>query len=164
MTGWERTMTLVIASQSFQHPRLLRIGENPARLDDRQHVAQGTEVVALASGFVQQVAVVEVDFQLVASAYLLDEAVLGFQGNEVTAVDGVAEEDAGVELGDDALDAGLGEGERGVLAAGAAAEVFAADDDLVIAAELVLADEADAALRQAGLCLGHAAVGVHAEE
>ena len=75
----------------------------------------------------------DIDGAVVAGADFVDQAFGGFAGQEVAAVDAVAEEDAGVELGDDDLDAGLGQGQRGVLARGAAAEVLAADDDRVVA-------------------------------
>ena len=88
----------------------------------------------------------------------------GFEGNQISAVDGVAEEDSGVELGDDASATRLGDGEGCVFATGAAAEIFAADDDLEIAFEFVGADEGDVAVREAGLAFGDAAHGVHAEE
>jgi hypothetical protein len=51
-----------------------------------------------------------------------------------------------------------------VLAAGAGAEVLSADDDRIIAAELVLADEVDVPLRQPALALRDAAERVHPEE
>src|SRR6266567_6956050 len=104
------------------------------------------------------------DLQLIASADFGNQAVLALQRHEISAVDAIAEKDAGVKLGDDALDSRLGQGQRRVLAAGAAAEVLAADDDLVVALELVLADEFDVPLGQPGLGAGDAAVGIHAKE
>ena len=79
----------------------------------------------------------DVDLQLVAGANALAQAIAGFEGDEVTAVDGVAEENARVEFGDDPLDARRVQSDRRVLARGAAAEVLAADDDLVGGDELV---------------------------
>ena len=73
----------------------------------------------------------QVDGQLVAGADLVEQPLLRFERDQVAAVDRVAVEDAGVELGDDGLDAGGGQGDRGVLARRAAAEVLAGDDDLV---------------------------------
>src|SRR5947209_2226467 len=130
---------LLPTAYSLEHPRPLRVLEDAAGLDDRQHVAERAEVVAFAGGAIENVAVGQVDFQLVACADLVDEAVVAFERDEVPAVDAVAEEDAGVELGDYALDARLGQRQWGMLAARAAAEVLAADDDPVVALELVLA-------------------------
>jgi hypothetical protein len=113
------------------------------------------KVVALAGGLVQEVAIGHVDFQLVARADLADEGFLRFQGDDVAAVDRVAEEDAGVELGHDALDPGLGQGQGGMFARGAAAEVFAADDDGVGALVLSLGDEPRLAAGQPPLPFRH---------
>src|SRR5687768_9258806 len=112
---------------SFQHSGLFDLVENPTGFDDREDVAEGAEGVAFVARLIDHVLLVEVDFELVAGADLADEGLFALERDDVATVHRVAEEDAGIELGDDALDARFGEGERRVLPRGAAAEVLAPD-------------------------------------
>jgi len=75
----------------------------------------------------------------------------------------LAEENPREELGDDGLDAGRGQRDRRVFAGRAAAEVFPADDDLIVREKLVLGVERHVALGEAGVGLGDARQGVLAE-
>ena len=56
-------------------------------------------------GFVEQVTIVQMDFQDIIGTDLIGQTILAFQGDDITAVDTVAEKNSGVELGDDALNA-----------------------------------------------------------
>ena len=58
----------------------------------------------------------DVDAQFVAGADFVAQAIDALQRRKIAAIDGVAIEDAGVELGDDGLDAGGVEGDGGVFA------------------------------------------------
>ena len=129
-------------------PTFLRVIEDAAGFEDRGDLAEALQLPLVAGRVVREQLVRQVDRQLVAGADFVDEPLLRFERDQVAAVDRVAEEDAGVELGDDGSDAGRGQGDRGVLAGGAAAEVLAADDDLVRRDELVVGVERDVALRQ----------------
>src|SRR4029078_932092 len=97
---------------------------------------------------VEDEAFIHVDLELVAGADPLDQPPLGLERHEVPAVDAVAEEDPRVELGDDTLDARLGHRQRGVLAAGAGAKVLAADDDRVVAPDLILPNQPENSRRE----------------
>ncbi len=93
----------------------------------------------------------QIDFEFVAGVDFFDQAFGGFDGDEIAAVYAVAEEDSGIELGNHTGAPRFGEREGSVFAAGAAAEIFSADDDLEIAFEFVFADESDVPVGETGL-------------
>src|SRR5205823_560175 len=117
--------------------------------DDRGDLAERAQRPLLAGGTIAQHARFRIDAQFITGTYLLAQPVRRLERDQVAAVDGIAEEDAGVELGDDGLDAGRGQGDRGVLARRPAAEIAPGDDDLVGRDELVArVVEWDVPLRQ----------------
>src|SRR5262249_22243097 len=126
-------------------------GKDAARLDDRCHLAERLELPLFAGRSVVQHASLDVDVQFVAGADLLAQALATLERDQVAAVDRVAEKDAGVELGDDGVDARCLEGDRGVLARAAAAEIAPGDDDLVRRHKFVVGVEWYVSLRQPAL-------------
>src|SRR5688500_18198558 len=115
------------APSHLQHADFSRVGEHAPGVDDRGHLAQRLELEGLAGGEIPQLTLRDVDVELVAGADLVAEPVRALEGDEIAAVDRVAIEDARVKLGDDALDARGVQGDGGVLARRAAAEILAAD-------------------------------------
>jgi len=96
----------------LQHADFLRIRENASRVDDRRDLAERLEFPRLAGCQIRQKAGGDIDFQFVAGANLIAQTIDRFERNEVAAVDRIAEEDARVEFGDHALDAGGVERDR----------------------------------------------------
>ena len=91
--------------------------KHAAGFDDRRHVAQrfeGIHLVALRD--VGQLAVVDVNDQLIAGLDFIAQPLLALKGDEVAAVDAVAEEDAGIKLSNHARGARLGNRQRRVFA------------------------------------------------
>src|SRR5438105_1335506 len=88
-----------------KHAHLPRGGEEAAGLQDGGHLAERLQAPFLAGRDVVQHAAGYVDPQFIARTNLVAQALDRLERDQVAAVDGVAEEDAGVELGDDGLDA-----------------------------------------------------------
>jgi hypothetical protein len=122
------------------------------------------QLISLLLRLVRHLPRLQVDLEFIACADLFDQTLGRFQGQQISAVDAVAEKDAGVELGDDGFDAGFRERQRRVFARGSASVILSADHDCVFAFELIRLNERRLSLRQARLVLRHAAVGVHAKE
>src|SRR5262245_53082490 len=100
------SLCLFMGDSRLQHADFLRIREDAPRVDDRRHLAEWLQLPGLLRRDVGQYAGTDVDLQLVAGADVLAQTIRGLERNDVAAVDGVAEEDASIELGNDALDAG----------------------------------------------------------
>src|SRR5580693_1621652 len=109
MTGWSMRTTFCICADMgalspifrltpvgfgprlFQHSGFFGVRKNAAGLDDRQNIPQWPKLVFLILSLVDDDALIEMHFQLVAGANLVDQAFLGLQWNQVAAVDAVAE-------------------------------------------------------------------------
>jgi hypothetical protein len=72
-----------VTAASSQHPRLAGVFENSAGLDDGEDVAERAEFIALVPGLVEDVLLVEVDFEVVAGADFARQGLDGFEGDEV---------------------------------------------------------------------------------
>ena len=108
----------------------------------------------------------EIDGHDVPGVTLLpDPRLFRLQGVDLAGSDGVPEEDPSIVLGDDGPDTGGAEGDRGVLAGGAATEVGASDDDRkasALSARGDLETGGHHTVEDVGICLGealHAALG-----
>src|SRR5262249_43701330 len=103
-----------------QHPRLARVGEDAAGFYDRSHLAQRFELRILRRGAVVQDSGCCIEAYLVAGEVFLADPIEALKGEEIAAVDGIAEENPRINLGDDRLDTGRVERDGRVLARRAA--------------------------------------------
>ncbi len=114
--------------------------------------------------FVGNGALGQVNHQFIAGLYFFDQALHRFAWHQIPTVDTVAEKNAGIKLGNDHTGAGLGNGQRGVLARTASAKILSADNNRKLALKLIGPHKRNVAGGQAGLSGGYAVHGVHAEE
>src|ERR1035437_3768497 len=133
------------------HPALPGIIKNSAGVHDWAHVTERFEMINLAGGL-------DGDGRGVAGFQHVAEAFGDFARIEFAGGDAVAEEDARETFGEHELTVGGTQRDGCVFARAAAAEIFAADDNGIIAVELAFLDVADGVNR-----FGQAVEGVAAE-
>ena len=104
-----------------------------------------------------------IDADLVPRADTFTQAVETFKRNEVAAVDGIAEENAGVRLRHNGFDSRGIEGNGSVLARGSTSKVLSSDDHPVRRDERVVGVEGNMSPWQPGLRRRHAAQRILAE-
>jgi len=133
--------SLRVCCRGRDHPGLACVIEDATGIDDGAHFTEGFEGEGAAGGRVGDRVGVDVDGGEVPGLEGVAQTIDAFDGVEFAGGDAIAEENAGVALGDDALAIGGAHGDGGVFAGTATAEIATGDDDGVMAVEGALGDE-----------------------
>src|SRR5947207_11037148 len=114
--GYGAVCFLLSTVYCFEHSNLASIVKQAARFEDGGNFAQRLQRPLFAGGEVVKPAVGDINAQLVARADFFAQALRAFERDQVAAVDGIAEEDACIELGHDGFDSRRIQGNRRMLA------------------------------------------------
>src|SRR5947209_8123195 len=89
-----------------KHSHLASVVEKAASFNDGRHLPQWLKAPLFAGRDVHQFALLDLETQRVAGAYLFAKPIGTFKRDQVTTVDGIAKEDSSVKLGNHGLDTG----------------------------------------------------------
>src|SRR5438876_750692 len=112
----------------FKHADSAGVFEDAAGFEDGGYLTKRFETPLFLGRNILQDRVLDINSQLVARTHFFTEPVHALQGHQVAAVDGIAEEDSGIELGNHSLNAGRIQGNRRMFARRSAAEILAGYD------------------------------------